>query len=204
MNDKAALVWMRCNPPTQGHGLLIKKLDELASQGYDVYAFTTHTEITPGERKKAAKSSDPSEQAQILRNPLSWEEKVYFLQKLYADKYPEVTIVTNPNIRVIAEAFNTLKDDYASLSLVAGSDRIPEYEEFLKRYETAEHPDAELNVISAGERDPDAEGITGISATKLRTFVLRDDYESFKMGIDTEDESTIKELYDALKQKLKV
>lgn len=140
INNKAVLAWMRCNPPTQGHGLLIKKLDELASSGYDAYVFTTHTEISPAERRKATKTQNPDELAQILRNPLSWEEKIYFLQKLYSDRYPEITIVTDPNIRVIADAFNLLKDDYDSISIVAGSDRVPEYEEFLKRYETAEQP----------------------------------------------------------------
>lgn len=202
INNKAALVWMRCNPPTQGHGLLIKKLDELASQGYDSYIFTTHTEISPAERKKAAKTQDPDELAQILRNPLSWEEKVYFLQKLYSERYPEITIVTNPNIRLIAEAFNLLKDDYESISIVAGSDRVPEYEGFLQRYEAAERPGIDLTVISGGERDPDAEGVVGISATKLRTFVLRDDFDSFKQGIDTEDESLAKEMFEVLRKKL--
>lgn len=204
INNKAVLVWMRCNPPTRGHGLLIKKLNDLASSGYDAYIFTTHTEITSAERRKAVKTQDLEERAQILRNPLSWDEKIYFLQKLYSGRYPEITIVTNPNIKVIADAFNFLKNDYDSISLVAGSDRIANYKEFLDRYDAVEHPGVGLDIISAGERDPDAEDITGLSATKLRTFVLRNDFESFKQGVDTENAVLAKEMYSALKQKLEI
>jgi hypothetical protein len=40
-----------------------------------------------------------------------------------------------------------------------------------------------INVVSAGERDPDEEGVTGMSASKLRNYASRGDLKNFKRGI---------------------
>ena len=71
------------------------------------------------------------------------------------------------------------------------------------------HPDpekainAQVEVISAGERDPDAEGVEGMSASKLRGFVKDRDFESFKMGLPNLSDSEKKKMFNLIKKNLK-
>ena len=67
--------------------------------------------------------------------------------------------------------------------MVAGSDRVQEFQRILDRYNGKDFKFDEIDVISAGQRDPDAEGVTGISASKMRLFAKNNDFNSFKRGL---------------------
>jgi hypothetical protein len=95
------------------------------------------------------------------------------------------------------------RDGYKNLIMVAGSDRLKEFDTLLQRYNDA--PDKKGNqlfkfdsvkVVSAGERDPDAEGVEGMSASKMRTAAEKGDFDSFKTGIPaTLNDADKKKLY---------
>ena len=72
---------------------------------------------------------------------------------------------------------------YESLSFVAGSDRVADFEKILDQYNGKDYTFKSIKVVSSGDRDPDAEGVTGISASKMRLYAKNNDFTSFKRGI---------------------
>ena len=80
-------------------------------------------------------------------------------------------------------------EGYRNLVMVAGSDRVKEFHSLLTKYNGVSgkrhgyYKFDTLDVVSAGERDPDAEGVSGMSASKMRTAAYEGDLESFKTGL---------------------
>ena len=148
----AVITWGRFNPPTEvGHGKLVKKVQDQAEKvGGDHYVFPTHTE----DKKK---------------NPLSHGEKVSAMRSLF----PNANVVSNSKVRTIIDAMKHLEGKgHKEVTVVAGSDRVDEYHGLLNKYREKEFPGIKkVNVVSAGQRDPDAEGAEGMSASKLRGLV---------------------------------
>lgn len=92
-----------------------------------------------------------------------------------------------------------------------GGDRFQDFQTLLAKYNGV--PDktgaipysfASIDVVSAGDRDPDADDISGMSASKLRAYVAADDYENFKSGVPSNDSKLVKELWGALRRGLKL
>jgi hypothetical protein len=178
----------RMNPPTLGHKQLLDTVAS-AAKGGDFYIFATKTH----------KLSD---------NPLPYDVKYKFLTEMfpeYADK-----IVYNPELKTIMQVAQWLYDQgYTELNFVAGSDRIPEFEKLLKTYNGKGQPGdkgyyifTNINMISAGERDADAEGLAGISASKARAAAKAGNFEDFveKTGAG----KLAKPLYDAVREAMGV
>ena len=123
----------------------------------------------------------------------------------YADK-----IVYNPELKTIMQVAQWLYDQgYTELNFVAGSDRIPEFEKLLKTYngkgqlgDKGYYIFTNINMISAGERDPDAEGLAGISASKARAAAKDGNFEEFKAK--TGAGNLAKPLYDAVRDAMGV
>ena len=123
-------------------------------------------------------------------------------------KYKKNIIVDNKAKTVINIAEKLYKDGYKNLILVAGSDRVKEFSTLLQRYNDA--PDKKGNqlfkfdsvkVVSAGERDPDAEGVAGMSASKLRKAASDGKFDDFKKGIpDTLSDADKKKYYFAVRK----
>ena len=142
----------RMNPPTTGHLKLIDKVKEVAKQhnaGHTVV--TSHTQ----DAKK---------------NPLSGEQKVKHLQRYSPGTNFKTSSKEHPTF--LHHAAELHKQGVTHLHMVAGSDRVKEYKEKLNKY-NGTHKGAlynfkKIHVHSAGQRDPDAEGTTGMSGTKMR------------------------------------
>jgi len=92
------------------------------------------------------------------------------------------------------------------LVMVAGSDRVDEYHKLLHKYngQPGQHNFKKITVVSAGDRDPDAEGTEGMSASKLRAHATAGHYEDFKSGLPKGDEKVHKEMYHAVRKGLKL
>lgn len=152
----------RFNPPTTGHELLVKAVKKLASQNKAAHAIY------------ASKSQDAK------KNPLTVEKKVHYLKLMF----PGTNFVAaNPTERTFIEAAKALNKKYKNLIMVAGSDRIPEYERILNTYNGKEFHFDTVQVISAGERDPDSDDASGMSASKMRAVASKGDYSQFKKGL---------------------
>lgn len=152
----------RFSPPTVGHQLLVQFVKKLAKQNradHMIYA----------SRSQDAK-----------KNPLTVERKLHYLRLMF----PNTNFRgANDQERTFMEAAKALNKRYKNLIMVAGSDRVPEYTKLLEKYNgTAFHFDS-VKVVSAGERDPDADDATGMSASKMRALASKGDIAQFKRGL---------------------
>jgi hypothetical protein len=171
----------RFNPPTTGHEKLIEKVASVA-KGNPFFIYPSHT-------------TGP-------KDPLPHAKKVAWMRKMFP-KYKKNIIADNNAKTAIHIAEKLYRDGYKNLIMVAGSDRLKEFDTLLQRYNDA--PDKKGNqlfkfdsikVVSAGERDPDAEGVSGMSASKMRTAAEKGDFDSFKTGIpSTLNDADKKKLY---------
>ena len=152
----------RFNPPTSGHEKLLDKIKDTA-EGEQYIVYPSHT-------------TDPQ------KNPLDSETKTLFMKKMFPDHAN--AIVYDPAIRTIFDALKQADaEGYSSINIVVGSDRQKEFENLANKYNGQLYNFDAVNVISAGERDPDSEGVEGMSASKLRALAVDGDFESFKNGL---------------------
>ena len=174
----AVFCWGRFNPPTIGHGKLLDALISVAKRkggrNSDTFVLVSH-------------SVDPE------KNPLTKEQKVFYLKKMFPKQMKYYDVELNKKklfLRLIAIILNKY---YERLIMVVGSDRVREFQTELDKFNGATGDDAplkgasysfkEIEVVSAGERDPDAEGISGMSASKMRAAAVDGDLKSFKGGV---------------------
>ena len=150
--SNATFTFGRFNPPTEeGHGKLVSAVQQHAEKtGGQHYIFPTHTQ----DKKK---------------NPMSHDDKVGAMHKLF----PSAHVVSHPDIRTAIHAVKHLEDKgHTHVTMVVGSDRVDEFHHMLNKYRDKEFPKVKkISVVSAGHRDPDAEGAEGMSASKLRGLV---------------------------------
>lgn len=161
-------VFGRFNPPTTGHEKLFDTLKKISLGGaYRVYA---------------SQSSDPK------KNPLEFKTKVKFLRKMFP-KYAR-NIMADSDIRNVMDICVKLYDQgYTKVTMVAGSDRVNEFETLLNKYNGVEarHGFYQfkdlIKVVSAGDRDPDSDDVSGMSASKLRAAAAANDLDTFAKGM---------------------
>ena len=158
--SNATIAWGRFNPPTEeGHGKLVSAvLAHAEEHGGKSYIFPTHTQ----DKKK---------------NPLTHPQKVSALRSLF----PDANVVSHDKVRTIIDAMKHLESmGHTHVTVVAGSDRVDQYSDMLNKYRKDEFPGIKkVSVISAGQRDPDAEGAEGMSASKLRGLVAAGKKDEF-------------------------
>jgi nicotinic acid mononucleotide adenylyltransferase len=152
----------RFNPPTIGHELLVKAVKKLAQQrnaDHVIYASRTQ------DAKK---------------NPLSVEKKVKYLKLMFKSTN---FAAANDQERTFIEAAKALNKKYKNIIMIAGSDRIAEFKRLLNTYNGKDFNFDTIEVVSAGERDPDADDATGMSASKMRSLAVKGSYSEFKKGL---------------------
>ena len=166
----------RMNPMTNGHEKLADKIKaEAKKRNADAKLYLSH-------------STNPK------KDPLDFKTKVKFAKKAFGP------MVQNSIARTIIEVAKELSGKYDDLIVVVGSDRIPEFKTLLNKYNGKDFTFKTIEVVSAGERDPDAEGVSGMSGSKMRGFVTSDDFNSFKQGVPSKlSDSDAKALFDAVK-----
>ena len=161
-SKKVVFAFGRFQPPTTGHELLVNAVKKIASaQKADHVIFASRT-----QDKKS--------------NPLPVNRKVYYLKRMF----PKTNFVAaNEDIRTFMEAAKSLSKKYKNLVMVAGSDRVPEYKKLLEKYNGDVFTFDTIEVVSAGERDPDADSASGMSGTKMREAAKAGDFTLFKKGL---------------------
>jgi hypothetical protein len=161
----AAFAFGRMNPPTLGHGQLIDTVAN-ASAGGDYFIFVSQTQ----DKKK---------------NPLDYQTKIKFVKAMFPKHAGHV--VQESQLKTIMQIAHWLyKKGYRSVTFVAGSDRIEGFTELLNKYNgNGQEGDAgyykfdNIKVVSSGDRDPDAEGIAGVSASAAREAAAAGNLEAF-------------------------
>jgi nicotinamide mononucleotide adenylyltransferase len=165
---KVTFAFGRFNPPTVGHAKLIDKVIEISSGGdYKIFA---------------SQSNNPK------KDPLEYKEKVSIMRKMFP-KYGR-NIVLDTKIKTVFDVLVNLYDaGYNEAVMIAGSDRINEFKTLLNKYNgvKARHGFYEFSggvkIVSAGERDPDADDVSGMSASKMRKAAVEGDFHSFSNGL---------------------
>jgi hypothetical protein len=100
--------------------------------------------------------------------------------------------------------FNVLttayEEGYKNVNIIVGADRQAEFENLANKYNKDLYDFKQIRVISAGVRDADAEGVEGMSASKMRKAVTDDNYEAFKQGTPKGlNDGEVRSLYDAVR-----
>ena len=154
----------RFNPPTIGHQKLIDKV------------------ITIAKRVKGLPVLYVSATQDKKKNPLSAKDKLKYIKMVY--KRGIQLNAAGSDSRTFMEILkNRFNKKYTEVYMIAGSDRVAEFKRLIKKYNKVDYNFDRVEVISAGERDPDAEGTTGMSASKMREYVMSNNFDEFKKGV---------------------
>ena len=167
--DKVAVfTFGRFNPPTTGHEKLIEKLASVAKQNsanYFVY---------------------PSHSQNPKKDPLPHPKKIAYMRAMFPKH--KRNIIASKQRNVFEIATELYGKGFSAIIMVVGSDRVDEFLSLLKKYNDVDGRHGFYNfdsiqVVSAGERDPDAEGVTGMSASKMRAAASANDFDQFQLGL---------------------
>ena len=179
-SDSLTIVFGRFNPPTTGH----KKLLDMAKN----ISGDDDLRIYP------SRSQDPK------KNPLDPGTKIKFMKKMFADY--EDNIVNEKDMRTIFDVLTTADEEgYKEIKIVVGSDRLSEFKNLATKYNGELYNFDMIDVLPAGERDSDADDVSGMSASKLRKAAKEDDFKAFSKGIPSSlEKGEVTNLYNAVKK----
>lgn len=174
---KIVICFGRMNPITVGHQKLVQKIQSVArKERADSAVYLSHSQ----DKKK---------------NPLSYQDKIRFATKAFGK------IVKQSSANTIIKVLQELDRNYDEVILVAGSDRVDSFDSLLQKYNGKDYTFESIKVVSAGERDPDADDVSGMSASKMRSLAGTGDFAQFKKGLPRGLQGReAKEMYDKIRE----
>ena len=160
----------RLNPPTIGHQKLLQKI------------------IQTAKRMSGQPMMFVSYSQDAKKNPLTAKQKISYIKKMFPKEARELKLKEDSSLRNAMDIATELNGKYDNLVMVVGSDRVNDFKTLLNKYNDVESKHGyykyqNIQIVSAGERDPDAEGVAGMSASKMRAAAASGDYESFSLGL---------------------
>ena len=183
-SDTVTVAFGRFNPPTVGHEKLMKAADKVAMGGpLKIY---------------------PSRTQDSKKNPLDPDMKISFMKKLFPDY--EENIINDGEMKSI---FNVLvaadEEGYKNVNIVVGADRQAEFENLATKYNGELYNFDDIRVVSAGIRDADAEGVEGMSASKMRKAVVDGNFKAFKTGTPKSiKDDDVQSIFNAVRSGMKL
>ena len=179
--DTVVMTFGRMNPMTIGHEKLVDKIiKEAKSRNAEPMVFLSHSS---GAKSKSGKGA-------VNKDPLSYDDKIKYATKAFG------SVVKKTPLKILMLIAKSLSDTYKNLVMVAGSDRVDEYTTLLNKYNGKDYTFDSIEVISAGQRDADGEGASGISGTKMREFAVAGDLKKFTSGLPKALKSSAQEIMD--------
>ena len=177
----------RFNPPTIGHQQLMDVAAQAASQDKD------------GEYLIF-----PSRSQDKKKNPLDPDTKIAYMQKFYPNHAGN--IVNDTNTKTIFDVLKMAHNSgYAGVRIIGGADRVKEFEKLSNQYNGQLYNFDNIEVVSAGDRDPDAKGVEGMSASRMRLAAAEGDFKTFRSGLPPEVKpAEAKELFNILRGAMSV
>ena len=176
--SRVVFTFGRFNPPTIGHEKLITAVANQAGRD-DYLIFPSHSQ----DKKK---------------NPLDSKTKSDFMKLMFPRHKSH--IVYDTSIKTPIHVLQHLQGTYENITMVVGSDRVASFTGMLTKYNGVEYTFRNIEVVSAGERDPDADGAEGMSASKMRAAALQSDFNSFREGMPrTISDNDCKALMDKIR-----
>lgn len=185
-NKHVTFAFGRMNPPTTGHEKVVQKMHDVAKEkGGDIKLVVSH-------------SQDSS------KNPLSAEQKLKHVKKFFPTTPTEAATKEAPTF--LHHLAKLHEQGYKHVTMVAGSDRADEYKKLIHKYNGVKGAHGYFNfdkaeVQSSGERDPDAEGAEGMSASKMREHAKKGNFAEFKKGVPRHvPEKHAKDMYNDVRK----
>lgn len=174
---RIVLTFGRFNPPTVGHQKLLEAVKRIAGSD-DYHIYVSHSQ----DKKK---------------NPLASDEKVKLMKKMFPSM--SSNIIYDPSLKTIINVLQKLQGQYYDVTMVVGSDRVDNFKSLIEKYNGVEYTFRSLDVVSAGERDPDADDVSGMSASKMRAAAIQSDFKTFRSGMpNTISDAEVKKIMQRL------
>ena len=178
--SKLVFAFGRFNPPTIGHAKLMREV------------------IIQARKNGANHIVYASASTDKRSNPLDQKTKVKFMKKMFPQSNIKAAGGTQRTFMEVLKFYNKI---YGEIIMIAGSDRVAEFQTLANKYNgTKEYEYKSVRVVSSGERDPDAEGVAGMSASKMREMAKNNDFRSFKAGVSSLSDRESKKLFKAVKK----
>ena len=171
----------RMNPPTAGHSKVVDKVHSHAQKiGANHAVIVSHSQNNKTD-------------------PLHHEHKKEYLRHIHPEVNFEHSTKEHPHFLAQLKKFH--QEGHTHATMVVGSDRVKQFKALANKYNGKEYNYKKIHILSAGQRDPDAEGVAGISGTKMRAHASGNDFNSFKAGLHpNHSDEHAKKLYKATRQ----
>jgi len=158
------LAFGRFNPPHAGHQQLMDIAAQSAEQEESDYI------IVP------SRSQDPK------KNPLDADTKVSMMRQMFP-QHSERIVNDGANRTIFDVLKKAHNDGYTNVRIVAGQDRVKEFDKLSQNYNGKLYQFDNMEVVSSGDRDPDAEGMEGLSSSRMRLAAAEGDFKTFRAGL---------------------
>ena len=180
------LAFGRFNPPHAGHQQLMDIAAQSAEQEESDYI------IVP------SRSQDPK------KNPLDPDTKVSVMRSMFP-QHSERIVNDGANRTIFDVLKKAHNDGYTNVRIVAGQDRVKEFDKLAQNYNGQLYQFDAMEVISSGDRDPDAEGMEGLSSSRMRLAAAEGDFKTFRAGLpEGIPRKSAMELFDTVRQTMNV
>ena len=180
------LAFGRFNPPHAGH----QQLMDIAAQSAE--AEESDYIIVP------SRSQDPK------KNPLDADTKVSVMRSMFP-QHSERIVNDGANRTIFDVLKKAHNDGYTNVRIVAGQDRVKEFDKLSQNYNGQLYQFDNMEVVSSGDRDPDSDGVEGLSSSRLRLAAAEGDFKTFRSGLpEGVPRKSAMELFDTVRQSMNV
>lgn len=195
---KAAFSFARMNPMTTAHMMLVEDMSKLDVDMSFIY-------LSHKQDKKNKKD--------VLKNknPLDYETKYSYVKTFIEENNIHNVDVVYSSSRTLIESLKEVNEKYDELIIVCGSDRFEEYRTLIDKYNYSSDKENTTNNYAykfsnieyhlvGDKRDPDSEGLSGMSASKMRKLACEGNFEEFRLGVPTESNDLAYQLYEDIRK----
>ena len=181
---KAVVGFGRMNPSTTGHEVVASKIaTEARKRNGEARLYLSHT-------------TNPK------KDPLPYDDKVKFATAAFKHL---VKVINSPARTIIEVAVELEKQGFTEMTVIVGEDRVREFNTLLQKYNGKDFTFDKIEVIKAGDRDPDADDVTGMSASKMRKLASEGDFEAFSKGAPSKlSKAMVKQMYDKVRKNMRI
>ena len=181
------LAFGRFNPPHAGHQQLM-----------DIAAASAEEEEGGEYIIVPSRSQDPK------KNPLDADTKVSMMRNLFP-QHSERIINDGANRTIFDVLKKAHNDGFTNVRIVAGQDRVKEFDKLSQNYNGQLYQFDNIEVASSGDRDPDSDGVEGLSSSRMRLAAAEGDFKTFRSGLpEGTPRKMAMTLFDTVRQTMNV
>ena len=185
------LAFGRFNPPHAGHLQLMDVAAQAAAQSAELGNGDDYI-IVP------SRSQDPK------KNPLDPDTKVSMMRQMFP-QHSERIVNDGANRTIFDVLKKAHNDGYTNVRIIAGQDRVKEFDKLSQNYNGQLYQFDNMEVVSSGDRDPDAEGMEGLSSSRMRLAAAEGDFKTFRAGLpEGTPRKMAMTLFDTVRQTMNV